>query len=157
MSSLHVCCHCDNTAVVAMINRHTSRHPVATHLLRCFFFICARYAVSLTAEHLSGHLNGAADALSRFSIPAFWRTVPYAETCPYSIHPELLDILVHHWPNWLAICRMVRSISDLSLLRIGVRLYEFLDCFCYLSVHNNIMMFNCLPINVLISVDINKK
>ena len=102
MSSLHVRCRCDNAAVVAMINRHTSRHPVATHLLRCLFFICARYAVSLTAEHLPGHLNGAADALSRDSIPAFRQAVPYAEASPYSIPPELLDVLLHSRPKWLS-------------------------------------------------------
>ena len=48
MRSLHVRCCCDNAAVVAMINKHTSRHPVTTHLLRCLF-VCVRYAVSLTA------------------------------------------------------------------------------------------------------------
>jgi hypothetical protein len=84
-----------------MINRHTSHHPLATHLLRCLFFNCARYAVRLSAEHLPGRLNGAADALSRGNIPGFQEAVPYAEASPYSIPSELLDALIHHRPNWL--------------------------------------------------------
>ena len=92
MRSLHVGYRRDNAAVVAKINRHISQHPIATHLLRCLFFICARYAVNLTAEHLPGRLNGAADALSRGNIPAFYQAVPYVATSPYSIPPELLDV-----------------------------------------------------------------
>jgi hypothetical protein len=93
-----------HAAMITMINRHTSRHPfpLATHLLRCLFFICARYAVSLSAEHLPGCLNGAADALSRGNIPGFQEAVPYAEASLYSIPSDLLDVLIHRWLNWLS-------------------------------------------------------
>ena len=102
MRNCHVCCRCDNAAVVSMINRHTSRHPVAMHLLRCLFFICAKYTISLTAEHLPGHVNRAADALSRGNVPAFFRAVPYAEASSCSIPSNLLDVLIHRRPNWLS-------------------------------------------------------
>jgi hypothetical protein len=45
MRGLHVRCRCDNAAVVAIINKHDIHWP---HI--CLFFICARYAVSLSAE-----------------------------------------------------------------------------------------------------------
>lgn len=72
------------------------------HLLRRLFFICAKYAISLSAEHLPGHLNGAADALSRGNIPAFFHAVPYAETVPCVVQADLLLVLMHRRPNWLS-------------------------------------------------------
>ena len=102
MSHLHVRCRCDNAAVVSMLNKHTSQHPVTMHLLRCLFFICARYSISLTAEHLPGRWNGAADALSRGNIASFFQAVPYAAASPCSIPSELLEVLIHQRPNWLS-------------------------------------------------------
>ena len=102
MRSCHICCRCDNAAVISMINKHTSRHPVAMHLLRCLFFICAKFNISLTAEHLPGHSNGAADALSRDNRAAFCQAIPYAEISPCSIPSDVLNILIHRQPNWLS-------------------------------------------------------
>ena len=72
MTGDHIRCLCDNAAVVVMINKHTSKHPVAMHLLRCLFFICARFNITLTAEHIAGIINEAADALLRNNLPAFF-------------------------------------------------------------------------------------
>ena len=102
MKSFHIRCRCDNAAVVTMINKHTSRHPVAAHLLRCLFFICAKYSISLSAEHLPGCLNTAADALSRGNELAFHQAVPYAQTSPCTIPADLLMVLIHRRPNWLS-------------------------------------------------------
>ena len=102
MSFLHIRCRCDNAAVVSMLNKHTSQHPVAMHLLRCLFFICAKFSISLTAEHLSGRLNGAADALSRGNVASFLQAIPYAAASSCCIPTELLEVLIQRQPNWLS-------------------------------------------------------
>ena len=53
MQHKHIRCHCDNAAAVAMINRRSSSHPLAMHLLRCLFFICAKHSITLSAVHLA--------------------------------------------------------------------------------------------------------
>lgn len=72
MAGCHIRCLCDNAAVVVMINKHTSKHPMAMHLLRCLFFIGAQSNITLSAEHIAGVSNEAADALSRNNLPAFF-------------------------------------------------------------------------------------
>lgn len=67
-----------------------------------FIFHLCKYAITLTAEHLPGRLNGAADALSRGNIPAFFHAVPYAESLPCVIPADLLLTLMHRRPNWLS-------------------------------------------------------
>ena len=42
LAGCHIRCLCDNAAIVVMINKHTSKRPVAMHLLRYLFFICGR-------------------------------------------------------------------------------------------------------------------
>ena len=51
-----ILCRCDNEAVVHIINTGTSRDPVAMGLMRCLFFISAKYAVC--CPH-SGHCQWA--------------------------------------------------------------------------------------------------
>ena len=65
IASSHIRCLCDNAAVVVMINKHTSKDLMAIYLLRCLFFICAQFNITLSAEHVAGIRNEAADALSR--------------------------------------------------------------------------------------------
>ena len=73
MAGSHIRCLCDNAAVVVMINRYTSKNPLAMYLLRCLFFICARFNITLSSEHLAGIRNEAADALSRNNLSAFFQ------------------------------------------------------------------------------------
>lgn len=88
MRGCHIRCKCDNAAVVSMINRHTSR---TTEM----FLICAKFSISLSAERLPGHLN-------RINSVSFFQVVPYTEEFPCSIPSQLLDVLIHHQPNWLS-------------------------------------------------------
>ena len=60
-----VLCHCDNTAAVAAVQSRYSRHPVMAAILRCMFFMEARFHCSLSATHVPGVLNDRADDLSR--------------------------------------------------------------------------------------------
>jgi hypothetical protein len=101
MSEKHIRCMCDNAAVVAMINKCTSTHPLAMHLLRCLCFICAKFSITRSAQHLAGIKNKAADALSRGNVESFFQEVPYAGNVPSPVSSDLLDVLLSHRPNWL--------------------------------------------------------
>ena len=41
--------HCDNSAVVAIINKGDSKEPEAMHLLRCLAFLKAKFSSPCTA------------------------------------------------------------------------------------------------------------
>lgn len=102
MSGKHIRCLCDNAAVVAMINKRTSTHPLAMHLLRCLYFICAKFSITLSAQHLAGYKNKAADALSRGNMESFFQEVPYAGNSPSPVSSDLISVLVSSRPNWLS-------------------------------------------------------
>ena len=57
----------DNMDAVLAINNRRSRSPLIQQCLRVIWFICASYDFDLHAEHVPGHLNVAADLLSRWS------------------------------------------------------------------------------------------
>ena len=67
-----VCCLCDNTAVVAAVNKGAARDPALSHLLRLLAFNTAVLDIHITARHLPGAQNASADALSRNNLPAFF-------------------------------------------------------------------------------------
>ena len=95
-----ILCHCDNEAVVTIINSGTSKEPEAMALLRCLFFIAARNNLLITAAHLPGSLNQVADALSRNNLPLFFTIYPQADPHPSVIPPALIDLLVLSKPDW---------------------------------------------------------
>ena len=67
---------CDNLAVVHMINAQSGRDKTVMHLLRGVHFFCAVFEFRLKVEHLPGHLNGRADAISCNKLQALFREVP---------------------------------------------------------------------------------
>ena len=60
-----VCCYCDNTAAVEVMNSGYSKDEVTMHQVRCLFFISEHFRFTVEAVHLPGKLNEVADALSR--------------------------------------------------------------------------------------------
>ena len=68
---------CD-AAVVHILNQGYSRDPEVMHLMRCLHFITAQFNFRVTAEHIQGTLNTAADALSRNSLHTFKVLMPHA-------------------------------------------------------------------------------
>ena len=56
-------CRCDNAAVVAIVNKGTSRCDKAMQLMHSLFLFTAKYNLILSAQHIPGDDNGAADAL----------------------------------------------------------------------------------------------
>ena len=69
--------HCDNMAVVYIVNHGSSKNPDAMHLARCLAFIAAKREFLITATHIKGADNVTADALSRNRYDVF-----------HSFHPQ---------------------------------------------------------------------
>ena len=69
----------DNEAVVAIINKQTSRCPYVMKLLRFLVLQCMKFNLHLCARHISGKSNNVADALSRFQMARFREVAPQAD------------------------------------------------------------------------------
>ena len=98
-------CYCDNMAVVCSLNRGSSRDPQLMRLLHTLFFFCAAYDFSVSAQHVAGIHNEAAEALSRNNLSRFMSFHPPAQMCPSTLPPELLELVLDHsllWtsPSW---------------------------------------------------------
>ena len=91
---------CDNAAVVAIFNQNLSRDREVMHLLRCLAFITAKFQFLITASHIPGIENTAADALSRDKPDLFRSIYPQADHAPSPISAALLDLLVLSKPDW---------------------------------------------------------
>ena len=101
MRGLHVHCRCDNAAVIVMVNKGTSKNGVAAHLLRCLSFVAATFQFSLSASHLPGVENVAADSLSRDDLPRFHSTVD-ALPAPSPVPDKLFNCMLISMPDWLS-------------------------------------------------------
>ena len=101
--------NCDNAAVVSVISAGSAKDPTLAHLLRCLFFLEARYKFQAIAAHVPGVQNTLADALSRDNMPLFFCLAPQASRIPSPIAEELVNTLVtpKHWTqetwiNWFS-------------------------------------------------------
>ena len=68
-----ICLHCDNEAVVHMINNNASKCKHCMVLLRLIVLEAIVHNVRVTALHVGTKQNGKADALSRLNFDRFWR------------------------------------------------------------------------------------
>ena len=66
-----VLARCDNEAVVAVLNKRTSKVPEMMHLLRCLAFFEAVHSFSVKSAHIRGADNTLADDLSRDKLDSF--------------------------------------------------------------------------------------
>ena len=90
-----VTCHCDNTVVVSAVQFRSCRQQQhMMHLLRCLFFIEARFDFQLRCKHIPGGQNDKADDLSRNNVNSFLAKVPKARTHPSVVQPSLLELLL---------------------------------------------------------------
>lgn len=69
----------DNEAVVAILNKQTSRCPDIMKLVRFFVLQCLKLNVGFKARHIPGKDNDIADALSRFQEERFRQLAPGAD------------------------------------------------------------------------------
>ena len=61
----------DNTAVVSILNSHTTKEPLLLCLLRRLVLLSLRLNFVFSGRHIPGHKNVAADLLSRGQMRAF--------------------------------------------------------------------------------------
>ena len=101
-------CHCDNQAVVSAINGGYCREQGMAHLLRCLFYLEAKFNFVLTSVHVPGVENGAADAVSRNKLDVFFASVPQACRVSCQVPARVVSALVEHenwtyrdWMHWL--------------------------------------------------------
>ena len=90
---------CDNSSVVAAVNKGTAKESIVMHLLRCLWFFTAFYDISLLCEHIAGKQNDLADHISRNHLQAFLCLNPQA-TFPTPIPPPLHQLLVSPSIDW---------------------------------------------------------
>ena len=77
----------DNLALVAVINKQSSREKQIMFLMRKLVLKCLQCNITFYAEHISSLQNGRADALSRDELGRFHRLHPEADHAP-TILPE---------------------------------------------------------------------
>ena len=82
------------------MNKGTSRCDKAMQLMRSLFLFTAKHNLILSAQHIPGAENGAADALSRNDKNSFLIQVAGARTDPTPIPPDLLEALLLHPQDW---------------------------------------------------------
>jgi len=85
--------HCDNLGLVAAINKGSSLDETVMHLIRCLCFFTAVFGIHITATHIAGIANKAADMLSRNQSDKFLAAFPHMPASPAPIPPSLLYVV----------------------------------------------------------------
>ncbi len=93
--------NCDNEAVVEVIKSGSTKDNFLSHLLRCLFFIEAKFQFVATAAHVPGVQNTLADALSRDNWALFHCCLPQADRLPTPIPTALAEGLLRK-TTWTA-------------------------------------------------------
>ena len=93
---------CDNTAVVAILNKNSSRDKEVMHLIRCLAFITAKFQFLLSVLGISQgwKIQLQMHALSRNKLDVFNSIYPQANSAPAPIPAPLLDLLLLSKPDW---------------------------------------------------------
>ena len=71
--------HCDNQAVVTIVNKQSTRDKASMHLVRLLVEICLCHNIIFKAQHIPGLNNEIADSLSRFQFNRFRKLAPQAD------------------------------------------------------------------------------
>jgi len=82
----------DNKAVVAIVNKQTSRCPTIMKLVRFFVLQCLKLNITFCARHIAGKNNNVADALSRFQMGRFREAAPTADVEPTTVPTFLWNL-----------------------------------------------------------------
>lgn len=92
--------HCDNMAVVTVLNSGYCKDPHMAHMLRCLFFLEARFNFTVVAEHVPGVKNQLADALSRNKSSIFLQSLPSARA---EVSSKVQEWKTDSWSRWFSI------------------------------------------------------
>ena len=68
------------------------------HMLRCLVFYVAYYSLQITAEHVPGILNTAADTISHNNLSLFHSLIPQSQQVP--LMQTVMDLVVNSRPDW---------------------------------------------------------
>ena len=77
--------HCDNIAVVHIINTFTSKVPSISKLLRKLVSLCLKNNIFVRSMHIPGASNLTSDFLSRGQVPQARRASPWLEDRPVHV------------------------------------------------------------------------
>ncbi|XP_072037394.1 uncharacterized protein [Amphiura filiformis] len=92
MANQRIVFRSDNQAVVAIINRKTSKCTPIMSLVRMLVMSCLRFNIMFKAKHIPGVENSIADALSRFQFQRFRQLAPWADKVGTPCPRLVLDI-----------------------------------------------------------------
>ena len=92
MKNKKVLFHCDNAAVVEIINKQTCKCPRVMDLVCPLVFQCMKLNTEIKAIHIPGVKNIIADAISHFHTQVFRINAPSADKLPTVIPPFLWQL-----------------------------------------------------------------
>ena len=92
LSNCRIIVHCDNQAVVAMINNISSSCPNCMHLIRKLVLDGLKCNRRVFATYISSKNNGPSDALSRIQLNRFRKIAPKMRLYPDKICEEIWPI-----------------------------------------------------------------
>ena len=100
------------------MNKGSAKDPLLMRLLWALSLFCASYNITLTAHHIAGIKNSAADALSRNDLGLFLSLTPQAHCQREQLLSTLLELAFNHsllWtsPDWIRLfAAILRSASS---------------------------------------------
>ena len=95
--------YCDNEGAVAAVNSGYSKVPRIMHLLRCLFFIRARFDIELVGSHVPGVSNPLADAISRDQLCVLFSQVPQAPAHRWAVLNPVLSLTLDQRADWTSL------------------------------------------------------
>lgn len=99
-STIHF--HCDNMAVVQVVNSGYSRDKQLMRLVRCLFFIRAAWQIELHVSHIPGSENILADAISRNNLSLLFLKAPQADPSPTPVPAPMIELVGGTQLDWLS-------------------------------------------------------
>ena len=102
-SGSHFCFHCDNEAVVAVIQNRNAHQDLVVQLLRCLFFYASWFQFHFSAAHIPGVHNIISDTISHDNISLLSSLVQQAQQISVSapVAAFLLSPLDWGLPDWI--------------------------------------------------------
>lgn len=86
--------------LVAAINKGSLSDKTVMHLIRCLWFFTAVFNIRITATHIAGKANNAADMFSRNQSEKFLATFPHMPRSPTPLPTALLRLVSPSKLDW---------------------------------------------------------
>ena len=108
---------CDNQSLVTAINKGTAKDTLVMHLLRCLWFFTALFDIDITATHIAGVNNKAADMLSRNHMRRFFTVHPEALQYPTQVPVSLVSLITPQKLDWTSLSVLHQFQLTVSAIR----------------------------------------